>query len=216
MPALHEAAMKKKIREYQHTLIVRLSHWTNFGALAIMVCSGLRIFNASPLFDLRFPKWILLGGWLGGARMWHFAAMWIFVLNGIIAVLYNIFTRHGRKTTIFRETDIKGVFPMIKYYLRIEKEHPRSGKYNPLQKLAYTSTPFLGIGVVLSGLAMYMPVQLQLIASVFGGYDLARWIHFLFMAALVLFFAGHIIMVITAGWSNFVPMITGWKRLKIE
>ena len=203
----------KSGKEYLHPLIVRITHWLNFIALSIMVASGLRIFNASPLFDFHFPKWILLGGWLGGARLWHFAAMWIFFFNGVIAVAYNIISRHGRDTTIFRKQDIPGVLPMIKYYLRIEKNHPKYGKYNSLQKLAYTSTPFLAIGVTLSGLVLYLPVQLQPLTWIFGGYDFARWIHFFFMAAFVFFFLGHIFMVSISGWWNFWSMISGWKRL---
>src|SRR5438105_2039805 len=199
-------------KEYLHPLIVRITHWVNFIVLAIMVASGLRIFNASPLFDYKFPKWVLLGGWLGGARLWHFAAMWIFFFNGVIAVVYNIISRHGRETTIFRKRDAKRVLPMIKYYLRIEKKHPEQGKYNALQKLAYTSTPFLAIGVTLTGLVMYLPVQLAPLTWLLGGYDFARWLHFGFMAALVFFFLGHIFMVSISGWQNFWSMISGWKK----
>ncbi|MEI8134659.1 MAG: cytochrome b/b6 domain-containing protein [bacterium] len=200
-------------KEYFHPLIVRITHWTNFVALSIMVASGLRIFNASPLFDYKFPKWILLGGWLGGARLWHFAAMWIFFMNGVIAVAFNIISKHGRNTTIFRKQDISGVLPMIKYYLRIQKDHPKYEKYNSLQKLAYTSTPFLAIGVTLSGIVMYLPVQASPLTWLLGGYEFARWLHFLFMASLVMFFLGHLFMVIISGWQNFWSMITGWKRV---
>ncbi len=204
----------KPAKIFQHPLVIRVTHWLNFIALLIMVSSGMRIFNASPLFAFKFPSWVTLGGWLGGARQWHFFAMWIFVLNGVLAVIYNVATRHGRKTTIFRTKDIHGILPMIKYYLRINKEHPKTDKYNALQKLAYTSVPFLGIGVTLSGLAMYMPVTFQEIAFIFGGYDLARWFHFIFMALIVFFFLGHLFMVVTAGWWNFWSMITGWKRVE--
>ena len=102
---------------------------------------------------------------------------------------------------------------MIKYYLRIEKNPPKYEKYNSLQKLAYTSTPFLAIGVTLSGLVLYLPVQLQPLTWIFGGYDFARWVHFFFMAAFVFFFIGHIFMVSISGWENFWAMISGWKRL---
>ena len=203
-------------KEYLHPLIVRITHWVNFGILVIMVASGLRIFNASPLFDYKFPAWITLGGWLGGARLWHFAAMWIFFFNGVIAVIYNIVSRHGRETTIFRKRDIRGVLPMIKYYLRLEKKHPPQEKYNALQKLAYSSTPFLALGVTLSGLVMYLPVQLAPLTWLLGGYDFARWLHFCFMAALVFFFGGHIFMVSISGWGNFWSMISGWRKKEYE
>ncbi len=204
---------QKANKEFHHPLLIRVTHWVNFIALGIMVASGLRIFNASPLFDFRFPQWVVLGGWLGGARQWHFAAMWLFVLNAIVGTLYNIISKHGRHTTLFRPRDRHGLIPMIRYYLRIDKAHPVQGKYNALQKLAYTSVPLLSIGVTLSGLVMYMPVQFQNLGYLFGGYDGARWIHFIFMAMIVQFFLGHIFMVVISSWWNFLSMITGWMRI---
>lgn len=200
-------------REVQHPVLIRLTHWVNVIALAVMVTSGLRIYNASPLFDFRFPAWITLGGWLAGARQWHFFGMWLFFLNGLVWLLYNIATRHGRRTTLFRPGDAGGVLPMIGYYLRIVRVHPASGKYNALQKLAYTSIILIAAGVVASGAAIYWPVQFQQMTSLFGEYEAARVWHFAFMAALVLFFAGHLVMVAVSGWNNFLSMITGWKRL---
>lgn len=101
---------------------------------------------------------------------------------------------------------------MIKYYLRIQKEHPLIKKYNSLQKLAYTTVPLFALGVILSGIAIYWPVQFSFIASLFGGYDAARVWHFLFMATLVFFFCGHFVMVVIAGWDNLFSIITGWKK----
>ena len=199
-------------REYQHPMIIRLTHWLNFVALTLMVTSGLRIYNASPIWDFSIPEWLTFGGWLAGARMWHFLGMWIFIGNGIIWVLYNIVTRHGRQTTIFVPRDAKGVLPMILYYLRIRKDHPPMQKYNALQKLAYTSLPILASGSILTGISIYWPVQFQSITSMFGGYDTARIWHFLFTTAFVCFFVGHIFMVTISGWSNFVSMVTGWKK----
>src|SRR5689334_23662529 len=86
------------MKEFQHPFIVRCTHWVNFAALAIMVLSGLRIYNASPFFPFRIPAEFTLGGWLAGARMWHFFGMWLFVVNGAVYALYNILSRHGRKT----------------------------------------------------------------------------------------------------------------------
>ncbi len=205
--------MNGAAREYQHPFIIRFTHWLNFIALGIMVLSGLRIYNASPIWEaIRFPAWMTLGGWLAGARQWHFFGMWLFAANGLIWVVYNIASRHGRRTTLFRATDFPGVFPMIQYYLRIRKEHPPVKKYNALQKGAYTTVPLLALGAVLTGVAIYWPVQFSPVTSLFGGYDTARLWHFIFMAALVLFFGGHILMVVIAGWSNFVSIITGWKK----
>ena len=199
-------------REYQHPFIIRFTHWLNFVALGIMVTSGLRIYNASPVFEFKIPSVLTLGGWLAGARQWHFFAMWLFLVNGMIWLLYNIMSKHGRQTTIFSINDINGVLPIIKYYLRVQKEHPPSIKYNSLQKAAYTTIPVAALGAILTGIAIYWPVQFKWITSLFGNYDSARAWHFMFMAVLVLFFFGHLFMVTISGWANFLSMITGWKN----
>ena len=198
----------------QHPLIIRLTHWLNFIALGIMVMSGLRIYNASPVlpWEWEFPKVLTLGGWLGGARQWHFMGMWILAVNGGIWVVYNLLSRHGRMTTIFSRKDIGGLLPMIRYYLRLRKQHPPVKKYNALQKAAYTGVAFVGLGAILTGLAIYWPVQFSGITRLFGNYDTARVWHFIFMAAFVLFFAGHVFMVAISGWGNFLSMITGYKK----
>jgi len=178
-----------------------------------MTTSGLRIYNASPLFDFSIPSALTFGGGLAGARQWHFFAMWLFVLNGFFWGLYNTFSKHGRRTTLFRLSDIAGVLLMMQYFLRIRKEPPPTEKYNALQKLAYTIVPLMSLGSVLSGVAIYWPVQFSSMASLFGGYDAARLWHFVFMAALVLFFAGHLLMVTIAGWDTLISMTTGRKRV---
>jgi thiosulfate reductase cytochrome b subunit len=201
-------------KEFQHPLVIRCTHWVNFIALAIMVSSGLRIYNASPVFEFRIPAFLTLGGWLAGARQWHFFAMWLFFVNGLVWVVFNIASRHGRRTTLVSGKDFSGILPMVKYYLRIRKEHPPVTKYNALQKLAYTVVIFLALGMLLSGLAIYWPVQLSVVTSLFGSYDTARIWHFIFMAVLILFFMNHLIMVVLAGWGNFLSMITGWKKTR--
>jgi thiosulfate reductase cytochrome b subunit len=204
--------IRAMVREYQHPLLIRLTHWINAVALAIMVTSGFRIYNASPIWNFEIPAALTLGGWLAGARMWHFFGMWLFAANGIVWGSYNLLSRHGRRTTLFGRADLKGILPIVRYYLRLRKGHPPSGKYNSLQKLAYTTIPFAALGSLTSGIALFWPVQFSGIASIFGGYDAARIWHFLFTSFLVLFFFGHLMMVALAGWSNFLSMITGWKR----
>lgn len=202
----------------QHPLIIRITHWVNFIALGIMVMSGLQIYNASPVlsFDFGFPRFVTLGGWLQGGRQWHFLGMWLFAMNGMVWVAYNLLSRHGWATTIFSKKDIGGLLPMIRYYLRLRKEHPPVRKYNALQKVAYTSVPFIALGAVLSGVAIYWPVQFSWVTSLFGNYDTARVWHFVFMSALVLFVAGHLFMVTISGWNNFLSIITGYKKIKEE
>lgn len=203
-------------REFHHPLIVRVTHWINAIALGIMITSGFRIYNASPILDFRFPEWIMLGGWLGGARQWHFFAMWIFVVNGVFYVLYNVLSKHGRKTTLFSKGDVSGVLPMIQYYLTIRKEHPPQGKYNALQKFAYTQVPLFAVGSILTGMAIYWPTQFSWLTSMFGGFDTARVWHFIFTLLFVSFIGGHLLMVVIAGWWNFVSIFTGWRVLPAE
>ena len=208
-----EMKTESKLREFQHPFIIRFTHWVNFIALGVMVLSGLRIYNASPIWSFKIPAMFTFGGWLAGARQWHFFAMWLFFVNGIVWIVYNITTKHGRRTTLFSPSkDFSGILPMIKYYLRIQKAHPAVRKYNALQKLAYTGISVIAVGVIVSGIGIYWPVQFGWVTKIFSNYDTARIWHFLFMAALVLFFVGHIMMVLIAGWSNFVSMITGWKK----
>ncbi len=199
-------------KEFQHPFIIRCTHWVNVIALAIMVTSGLRIYNASPIWSFQIPAAFTFGGWLAGARQWHFFAMWLFAVNGVVWILYNIISKHGRMTTLFRTQDFSGLGPMILYYLRIQKVHPPVKKYNALQKLAYTTIPLAALGVILSGVAIYWPVQFQFVTRLFGSYDVARVWHFVCMSVLVLFFVGHLFMVVVSGWSNFLSIITGWKK----
>jgi thiosulfate reductase cytochrome b subunit len=201
-------------KEFHHPFIIRATHWINVAALALMVASGLRIYNASPVFSFRIPDVLTLGGWLAGARQWHFFAMWLFFANGAVWLCYNLLTRHGRQTTLFRPSDARGIGPMVGYYLGVRKEHPPVKKYNALQKLAYTGIAFVGLVMILTGIAIYWPVQYSVLTSIFGGYDTARVWHFLSMTAILLFVLGHLGMVLLAGWWNFWSMITGWKRVR--
>lgn len=140
--------------------------------------------------------------------------MWLFFVNGSVWFLYNLLSKHGWRTTIFRRADLPGLIPMIQYYLRVRKQHPVVKKYNSPQKLAYKSIPFAGGGSILTGVAIYWPTQFNCITWFFGGYDTARTWHFLLMAVLVAFFFGHIVMVVIAGWWNFVSIISGWKQVE--
>jgi thiosulfate reductase cytochrome b subunit len=197
----------------EHPFFIRVSHWINAAALGIMVTSGLRIYNASPIWEFTVPGAVTLGGWLAGARQWHFFGMWVLTINGVAYVAYNLVTRHGRETTLFGKRDVRALRPMILYYLRLRAEKPATGKYNALQKLAYTIIPLCGAGSILSGIAIYWPVQFSGVASVLGGYESARVVHFVCSTGFIFFTAGHLLMVTLAGWWNFLSMITGWKRV---
>ena len=205
---------------YEHPFIVRLAHWLNAVALIVLIMSGLRIFLAFPSFGPKIPqqnffvlppKSLTLGGWLAGAIQWHFTFMWIFVGSGVLYLAYQIVSGHWRQV-LFLPRDIKGVWPMARHYFLFGKKPEVVAAYNPLQKLAYTSTIFFGIVSTLTGLVMYKPVQFWWIAWPMGGYHYARIWHFFSMVGFLSFIPGHLIMVALHGWNNFYSMITGWKR----
>ena len=192
-----------------HPLVVRITHWINVIAVLIMVTSGWRIYNASPLFPFRIPNELTLGGWLAGALQWHFAAMWLLVLNGLVYVAYGIFSGHfGRK--LFPLTP-RAVFRDVLEALRGKLAHEDLSVYNAAQRTAYLAIILCALVLVLSGLAIWKPVQMQELAALFGGYEGARIVHFLAMALLVFIVLVHVLMVILVP-RTFPTMFTGRAR----
>ena len=173
-----------------HPLVVRVTHWINAFAILIMVASGWRIYNASPLFPFRFPNELTLGGWLAGALQWHFAALWLLVLNGIVYVGYGIFSGHFRRK-LFPLTP-RAVLSDMLTALRGRLAHDDLAVYNAAQRAAYLAIILCLAVLVLSGLAIWKPVQLQYLTALFGGYAVARYVHFFCMAAIVAFMVVHV------------------------
>src|SRR5260221_369750 len=159
---------------------VRALHWTNAVAMVLMIMSGWQIYNASPLFDFRFSSSITLGGWLGGALLWHFAAMWLLMVNGLIYLAMGIATGRFRKKLL--PITPGGVISDTKAALTFKLAHDDLTKYNNVQKLLYTGIIIVGVVIVLSGLSIWKPVQLQWLTALFGGYDIARYVHFICMS----------------------------------
>ena len=191
----------------RHHWIVRVTHWVNVLALGIMVTSGLRIFNAYPAFARKgetfccypfagrpIPAWLTFGGWLAGARHWHFAAMWLLVLNGLVYLGF-IYLHGDWRDVTPRRGDVRDAWEMMKFYLFVRREHPRQGKHNALQRAAYFAMPVFGVVAVVSGIAIWKPVQLAWLTNLLGGYVWARYWHFLAMIALVALTAVHVFMV---------------------
>jgi thiosulfate reductase cytochrome b subunit len=176
-----------------HPLWLRVTHWLNACAIFIMVLSGWRIYDASPLFGFRFPGEITLGAWLGGALLWHFAAMWILVLNGLIYLLANMLSQ--RVGTQFFPISLAGVRHELALALRLKLSHSDLRVYNGVQRVAYLFVWFDLVLLVLSGLVLWKSVQFPLLRFLLGGYETARYIHFGAMAALVIFTAVHLVMV---------------------
>jgi Ni/Fe-hydrogenase b-type cytochrome subunit len=204
---------------YEHPLAVRLCHWANTISLFVLAGSGLQIFSAFPSFGpkipqknlLMVPPSLTLGGWLGGALQWHVTFAWIYLITGLLYVGYQIFSGNYRQVR-FRWRDAGGLWPMARFYFFRGRKPEQSEVYNPLQKLAYSAAIALGVVSVLTGMVLYNPVQFSFLSSLLGGFPWARVWHFAVLAALLLFVAGHIVMVVLHGWNNFVSMLTGLKR----
>ncbi len=205
----------------RHHVVVRVTHWVNVVALTIMVGSGLRIFNAYPAFARKgetfccypfegrdIPAALTFGGWLAGARNWHFAMMWVLVVNGLVYLGF-IYLHGEWRDLVPRRGIVRDAVEMVKFYVAARHDHPVQGKNNALQRLAYFSMPIVGVFAVLTGLAIWKPVQLALLTQLLGGYVWARYWHFVAMVLLVALVVGHVFMVFSVDPYSIPAMITG-------
>ena len=205
--------------------LVRLTHWLNAVFLVAMIASGLQIYMAyrhfglrgeplglpNPLDGMSIPEWGRLGGWLAGGLNWHFAMAWPFVITGLVYLGFLVLTGEWR-SLVFRPRDIGPAIQMQLYYLRLRREHPPQGKHNALQRGAYTFIVALGAIATLSGFAIYKPVQLSWLAALFGGYELARYWHFVAVWLFLAFTLLHVALVLLVDPRSLRGMITGWYR----
>jgi thiosulfate reductase cytochrome b subunit len=217
--------MKKIIRK--HPLAIRWFHWINFPVLGVMIWSGLLIYWANDVYKIGFgsktlfkffPKsfydFLHIPYHLAEGMDFHFAFMWLFFLNGILYVLFTIFSGQWRYL-LPNKHSWKEAWLVLLHDLHIRKTKPPQGKYNAAQRIAYSAIIIMGIGSILTGLAIYKPEQLKWLTAIFGGYKMARIIHFALTIGYVLFFLIHIIQVIIAGWNNFRGMVTGFEVEKV-
>lgn len=176
-----------------HPVWMRITHWLNALAVLVLVTSGWRIYNAAPFFPFDIPAAITLGGWLGGALQWHFAAMWLLAANGLVYLVLNIAS--GRLFSKFFPLSVRGILHDALDALRGRLSHADPRHYNSVQRMAYLFVMLDIVLLVLSGLVLWKSVQFELLRDLLGGYELARRIHFFAMAALVAFVAVHLVMV---------------------
>jgi thiosulfate reductase cytochrome b subunit len=221
----HEAAADPRFRGRRiQPLTIRLNHWMNVLFIVLMAGSGLEIFAAYPslgpqgaqygwypLQGAAPPHWLRIGGWLAGGRHWHFAIAWFMVLNGIIYLAYFFGRGEWRRRLFIPARDARNALRMLGYYLRVSRTPPPPDFYNGLQRLAYSSIVIIITLQVLSGLAIYKPVQFHWLLALFGGYDAARTIHLLGLVLIAIFVATHIVLV-SLHPRELVAMITGGKR----
>jgi thiosulfate reductase cytochrome b subunit len=173
-----------------HPAWVRVTHWINALAMLVMIGSGWQIYDAAPLFGFTFPRQLALGNWLAGALLWHFAAMWLLMANGVVYLVLGILSgRFRRKLFPVRPHE---VFGDLFAALRGKLAHDDLSVYNAVQKLLYLAIIVTGIAIVLSGLSIWKPVQFHALTSLFGGYNTARYVHFAAMTTIVAFLVVHV------------------------
>lgn len=176
-----------------HPVWLRAMHWLNAIAVLLLMGSGWQIYNATAFLGFAIPKTITLGGWLGGAIQWHFAAMWILFFNGLLYLGFNLFT--GRLKNKFFPLSIKGLNADTLAALKGKLAHEDPKHYNMVQRLAYLFVMVDSTLIVLSGLVLWKSVQFPILRTLLGGYEGARLVHFFAMAALLGFVVVHLVMV---------------------
>lgn len=201
-------------------------HWINFPILTIMIWSGILIYWANDVYQVKigntlvvkffpewFYKWLHIPYRLSEGMAFHFVFMWLFMINGLLYVTYTIVSGEWRYL-VPQKGSLKEAWQVLLHDFGIRKTFPLQSKYNSAQRLAYTMIILMGFGSMITGFAIYKPVQLQWLTTICGGYEAARLEHFILTVGFVLFFLIHIIQVIKAGWNNFQAMIAGFEIIE--
>jgi len=205
----------------KHPLAIRWFHWVNFPLLTIMIWSGLLIYWAYDVYQINIAKKeffkffpqsfysvLNIPHRLAEGMSFHFAFMWLFFINGLLYVLFTVFSGEWRYL-LPNKNSFKESWQVLLHDLHIRKYHPPQTKYNAAQRIAYTSIIVMGFGSIITGLAIYKPVQFSWLTTICGGYKAARLEHFALTIGYALFFLVHIAQVIKTGWNNFQSIITG-------
>ena len=206
----------------KHLTAIRWFHWINFPLLGLMIWSGLLIYWAYDPYQIGpvhfFPNWFYtalgIPQRLADGMGQHFFFAWFFTINGILYVAYTLISGEWRLLVPRSLAAFRDAWHVVLYDLHLRKQTPPQEKYNAAQQITYTAIIFMGVGSVLTGLAIYKPAQLAWLAALFGGYPMARLIHFSLTIGYVAFFVVHIAQVARAGWNNFRSMVMGYELVK--
>lgn len=214
--------------ERKHPLAIRWFHWVSFPLLSLMIWSGLLIYWSNSVYAVRVGGYTLFKFFpqgfyealgvpfrLAEGMAWHFFLMWFFAANGLLYVLYTIFSGEWRYLVPNRRS-LREAVQVTLHDLHLSKYKPPQTKYNGAQRIAYTAVVLMGAGSLLTGLAIYKPVQFAWLTALLGGYGWARWEHFWLTVGYVLFFVIHVAQVVRAGWNNFRSMVAGFEVVTVE
>jgi thiosulfate reductase cytochrome b subunit len=203
----------------KHLLAIRWFHWINFPLLFLMIWSGILIYWAYAPYHIGsfhfFPAWVY--NWLhidhrlAEGMALHFTLMWLFVLNGIAYVVYTLVSGEWRYLVPRSWSVFRDAWEVALHDLHLRKGLPAHEKYNAAQQISYSAIVLMGVGSVVTGLAIYKPAQLWWVAALCGGYTMARLFHFALTIGYLLFFLVHVIQVALAGWNNFRGMVIGYE-----
>lgn len=223
--------------ERKHPLAIRWMHWINFPVLFFMIWSGLLIYwgdstppyrHAHQVYRIGLGQWTLFrffpdGFWkclnapyqITTGLGYHFLFMWIFAINGIAYVLYLALSGEWRLLVPERKS-VRDAIQVTLVDLHLRRELPPQKKYNGAQRIAYSAVILMGLGSLVTGLAIYKPTQVHIVTTLFGGYEMARWMHFWLTMGFCAFFLIHVVQVVLAGWNNFRSMVSGYEIVPIE
>jgi thiosulfate reductase cytochrome b subunit len=215
-----------KVIKQKHSLAMRWFHWVNFPVLLVMIWSGILIYWANDIYKISVGKHVLFSFFPEGFYKYfnishrlsegmalHFLFMWFFTINGVLYVTYTLISGEWRFLVPHR-TSFKEAWLVLLHDLHIRKTAPPQSKYNAAQRIAYSAIILMGVGSLITGLAVYKPVQFNWLAFICGGYHMARILHFALTVGYVLFFVIHVVQVILAGWNNFRSAVTGFEVIE--
>lgn len=217
-----------QVLEEKHKLATRWFHWLNFPLLTMMIVSGMLIywsydpyrigFGGVTLFHF-FPDWVYNSTHIDHKLAWgmalHFLFAWIFAVNGLAYVTYTLVSGEWRELWPEKKSFAEAL-QVMKHDLNSRVPLPAQGRYNAAQRITYSAIVLMGGLSLLTGLAIYKPVQLNWLTALAGGYEWARWEHFWLTMGYLGFFGIHIAQVIRAGWSNFRSMVCGYEVTNVQ
>ncbi len=208
----------------KHLVATRWFHWINFPILFLMIWSGILIYWANDVYKIAvggatvvqfFPDWVYnvlhINNRLAEGMALHFVFMWLFTINGVLYVAYTLISGEWRYLVPTKLSAFRDAWSVALYDMHLRKELPPQEKYNAAQQITYTAIVAMGIGSVVTGLAIYKPMQLGWLTALFFGYEGARLVHFALTMGYLAFFVVHIAQVARAGWNNFRSMVIGWE-----